>query len=254
MVGALRRARSDWLFLLLIGVSAGTGAGFLAGRLAVIDRPADPAESGTPADLRPRMAAMEARLAAVEQRPDVLEALIALDADVVALRDAVHRELTAADRRIDGLVERISLMEEAVAAVGELAAGGSDLALDEDDVRYWVAQAADEDPGERFSALVVLGRGSGEAPVQASLQRLRDSGEEPLVVWQALRNLAHFRARRAAPEIAARLLDEDAVLRRAAHAALLALGAPMTEYDPLASDEARNDAAAELREWAERID
>ena len=128
----------------MIGISAGAGAGFLAGRLAVIDRPAGQTDPGSATDLRPRMATLEARLAAVEQRPDVMEALIALDADVVALRDAVHRELTAADRRIDGLLERITLMEEALAAVGELAAGGSDLVLDEDDVRYWAAQALGE--------------------------------------------------------------------------------------------------------------
>lgn len=201
-----------------------------------------------------RTAELEGRIEALERQPDLTDALLQLDADVVQLRNDVHRELSVADDRLAGLLDRLVLLEEAVNAVGTLAAGGSEVALTEENEEYWVARAADGELGERFSALVVLGRGTGELPLQASLERVRDAEEDALVVWQALQNLGRFAERATAPDVAARLSDSDPVIREAAIQALEALGAPAGDFDPLAPPEEREAAAARLRRWAEQID
>ena len=86
------------------------------------------------------------------------------------------------------------------------------------------------------------GRRRSDRSVRASRERLQD--EEPIVAWQALRNLGAFEERAAARDVA-RLLDHEAtVVRAAAAAALVRMGAPDdTGYDPIA---ARCEAALDL--------
>jgi len=158
-----------------------------------------------------------------------------------ALRDAVRFELAAVDVHVHRMREALDVPATEPAAIGG--------PLDERDESRWVVLASDPDPGVRFSSLALLGRRKSDRSVAASRAALGD--EEPMVTWQALRNVAAFGDRQAAPDVAALLVHDQAVVRAAAHDALVRVGAPAdTAYDPVGTESANADAVARLSEWA----
>lgn len=200
-------------------------------------------------------AALSARaMAAIaEVRPvgpelqELAAAIESVSADLLALRDAMRSELATVDGQLARLTERLDALAADAAAVAESLSGPlSEMALGE-----WAARSRDyPDPGGRFSALAILGRERSDIAVQASRARLRADGEDAMVLWQALQNLGRFQERAAAPEVAVHLDHPESVVRSAAHWALLRMGAPETDYDPLAEPEARRPGAAALTQWA----
>lgn len=175
---------------------------------------------------------------------DAAEHLRALAEDLKALRDAVKRELQHVEARLADLRRRV---DESGAAPVSTGASGPPSQEEED---RWATLARDADAGVRFSALSRLGRARTERSVQVSLDRLGDEDAE--VVWQAIRNLGHFRQRDAAPDVAAFLENDDVVLRAAAHDALVLMGAPRdTGFEATDAPAKRKPAAEALRRWAE---
>ncbi len=196
-------------------------------------------------------AALAARLDALEQRgtgtpvdPGARRAVQDIAADLVLLRDSLRLELMAVDSELQRLTE---IIDEVAGGMDGPDPSGP---LTPEEEPRWVVLSADPEPGVRFSALVRLGRARTERSVQASLARLRDPAAE--VVWQAACNLGAFRERGAAPQIARLLSHPAAVVRAAAYAALLRLGAPPdTGYAAVAPEADRATAAERLRAWAE---
>ena len=164
--------------------------------------------------------------------------------DLRRLRDDLRGELLVVDARLADLRRR---MDEAGAAP---ATPGRDAPPSQDDEDRWVTRTRDSDAGVRFSALSRLGRVRTERAVQVAIERLGDDDVE--VVWQAVRNLGQFRERDAAAQVAPLLDHAEAVVRAAAHEALVAMGAPKdTGFDATASAEKRRAAAEKLKKWAE---
>ena len=190
-----------------------------------------------------RLAAIEARLALPVEDAAVRAALEAAVEDLHVLRDSVRYELSAVDDELGRLADQI----EDVAGSSE----GLDPTAplhDAEEPRH-VVLSADPDPGVRFSALVRLGRRRTDRSLQASIARLEDPSER--VVWAALRNLGAFREPSTAPDVAALLAHERAVVRTAAFDALRTMGAPRDiGYDPVLPAEEREPAEAQLRAWA----
>jgi len=190
--------------------------------------------------------AVEEKLAAAASAPAASSAgraeLQAVAEDMRALRDAFAAELKKVDARLFELRRRID-EQNAPRAPRE----GP---LSEEEENRWAVAARDPDPGMRFSALTMLGRGRTERSVNLSIDRLSD--EDPEVVWVALLNLGRFKER-AAAALVAPLLDHAArEVRAAAYDALLAMGAPRdTGYNPVEKPEKRKAAEDALKKWAE---
>jgi HEAT repeat protein len=166
--------------------------------------------------------------------------------DLKRLRDDLHGELVVVDARLADLRRRIDEAGAAPAA----ATAVRDAAPSPEDEDRWITRARDSDPGVRFSALSRLGRVRTDRAVQVSVERLADDDVE--VVWQAVRNLGQFRERDAAAQVAALLDHAEAVVRAAAHDALVAMGAPKdVGFDATAPAEKRKPAADKLKHWAE---
>lgn len=251
---------------------AGTLAGLLAGGLAAWFVASDPGRGrAAPGTLRgdldviqehvisvdTRLAVSQAgwqaaldRMAAIEatgtESPHAIEEIRAVAQDLKSIRDALVGELRVLDARIGDLRRRLG---DAGSQSGP-ATVSPDTPPTQEDVDRWATLARDADAGIRFSALSRLGRFRTERSVQLSVERLSDDDVE--VVWQAVRNLGRFRERDAAAQIAPLLHHGEAVIRDAAHQALMAMGAPKdTEFTATASPEKRKAAADALKRWAE---
>jgi HEAT repeat protein len=241
---------------------AGAVAGLVAGGAAAWIVAADPGRGHGPAGslradldaLGDRLTSIEARLAVAEagwktvaERPASAtgadETVRALAQDVRALRESVERELHTADEQFADLRRRI---DDANAPP----ASASDAPPTPEEEDRWMTMARDADGGVRFSALQRLGRFRTDRSAHVSVERLTD--EDPKVAWQALRNLGRFREVAAAAEVSALLEHAESVVRAAAYAALLDMGAPKdTGFDASLPADKRKAAAAALKAWAE---
>jgi HEAT repeat protein len=248
---------------------AGAAAGLLAGAAVAWFVASDPgrglgapgslrgdvdAQTATVLALQARVAAVEAAVRAVDEKiaavaapapgapTATIEQLRTVAQDLKALRDSLAAELQKVDDRLGDLRRRIDEQNAPRAPRGG--------PLTEEEENYWAARARDSDPGVRCSALTMLGRGRTERSVNVSIDRLAD--EDPEVVWNALSNLARFKERAAAAQVAP-LLDHAArEVRAAAYEALVAMGAPTdTGYNAVASAEKRKPAADALKKWSE---
>jgi HEAT repeat protein len=167
----------------------------------------------------------------------------ALAQDIRALHEWAEKELRSVDEQFADLRRRIDDMNAPPAVSPD-----TPPTTEEED--RWTTLARDADGGVRFSALQRLGRFRTDRSVHVSIERLSD--EDPKVVWQALRNLGRFREAAAASEVAGLLEHAESVVRAAAYAALLDMGAPKdTGFDASATGDKRKAAAAALRAWAE---
>ncbi len=243
MAGALGGAAAALLAVWLLGGHPGQGASDLDAVRADVAALAD-LERVRAATVDARLDVLTARLADAAENgsaDELRRAIAQTDASLRALRDAVRYELAALDVHVSRMRDALD-----VPATEPSAVGGP---LDERDESRWVVLARDPDPGVRFSALALLGRRKSDRSVAASRAALGD--DEPMVAWQALRNVAAFADRQAAPEAAALLVHEQAVVRAAAHDTLVRLGAPAdSAYDPVASESANEDAVVRLADWA----
>lgn len=172
--------------------------------------------------------------------------LRALADDLRRLRDDLRGELAVVDARLADLRRRL----DEAGSLPPASSPGRDPASSPEDEDRWVTRSRDADAGVRFSALSRLGRVRTDRSVQVAVERLGD--EDARVAWQAVRNLGFFRERDAAAQVAPLLDSKEAVLRAAAHDALVAMGGPKdTGFDPTASAEKRKSAADQLKLWAE---
>lgn len=202
-----------------------------------------------------RLAAAEARVTALEGRADASQALEALAADLTQLRDDVRAELELVDGSLRVLSDRVDRVLESGQVVSGAAMAALEGELTEEERQVWAALSRDSaDPGQRFSALVVLGRHKSDDGIQAAVERLEDTAEVAVVLWQALRNLGEFKERSAAVAVARLLEHDEAVVRAAAFKALAKMGAPDPGFDPVAKQEDRAESSARLRAWAEAND
>lgn len=246
---------------------AGAAAGVIAGAAAAWFVASDPgrgrgapgglrgdvdAQAATVVSLEARVAEIDAALSAMDERlaavatpapgAATLEQLRVLAQDAKALRESLAAELQKVDDRLSDLRRRIDEQN-----APRPPRGGP---LSEEEENYWAARIRDPDPGVRSSALTMLGRARTERSVQVSRERLGD--DEAEVVWHALKNLARFRERPAAREVAALLGHADVAVRAAAYDALVAMGAPRdTGFDPTVPPEKRKPATDALKKWAE---
>ncbi len=238
------------------GLLAGAGAAWLSASDPGRGRGAQGSLRGDLDALVARVSALELRLASFESSIRSLEEKSAAAAnssvtveqlrgvanDAKALRDSASAELEKVEARLSDLRLRIDELSGSSAR--------REGPPTEDEENEWAAKTRDADPGVRFSALTMLGRARTERSVQASKDGLADEQSE--VVWQALRNLARFKERAAAPQAAQKLDHADVAVRSAAYDALLAMGAPRdTGFDAAASAEKRKAAVDALKKWAE---
>jgi HEAT repeat protein len=202
--------------------------------------------AGRVASLEARLADGESRWKSVAERPAAAddERVRALAQDLRALREWAEGELKAVDAQFDAVGRRIDDANAPFAA-------SADAPLTPEEEDRWATLARDTDGGVRFSALQKLGRMRTDRSVHASVERLAD--DDPKVVWQALRNLGKFREADTAPQVAVALDHAESVVRTAAYAALLDMGAPKdTGFDANeTSAEKRKPAVAALKAWAE---
>jgi HEAT repeat protein len=197
--------------------------------------------------LEARLVAAEAGWRSVAERPATAtghdEAIRALAQDLRALREWTETEFKAADEQFADLRRRIDDANAPPAV-------SPDAPPSPEEEDRWITLARDADGGVRFSALQRLGRFRTDRSAHVSVERLTD--EDPKVAWQALRNLGRFREVAAAAEVSVLLDHAESVVRAAAYAALLDMGAPKdTAFDASLPADKRKAAAAALKAWAE---